>query len=95
MEYYADRFIVNVIDTGVGFAFRDVQKPGELRADFDGTQRVGGFGLELSERLSDHLEFHRADSNGMSVRAVKQLSYVSTEKGREAEALDRSTAGRI
>jgi len=95
MEYYADRIAINVIDTGIGFSFKDVLPPGELRRDSDGNQRIGGFGLELCRKLSDHIEFHPLDHNGTSVRAVKQLTYVSNDRGNEAIALDRSTPGRI
>ena len=95
MEYYADRIAINVIDTGIGFSFKDVLPPGELRTDTDGSQRVGGFGLDLCRKLSDHLEFHRADNNGTQVRAVKQLSYVSNGKGKEALDLDLLAPTRI
>jgi len=95
MEYYADRVAINVIDTGIGFSFKDVLPPGEPRTEVDGSQRVGGFGLDLCRKLSDHIEFHRADHSGTQVRAVKQLSYISSDKGNEALALDRSTPARI
>jgi anti-sigma regulatory factor (Ser/Thr protein kinase) len=95
MEYYADRVAINVIDTGIGFSFKDVLPPGEPRMDVDGTQRVGGFGLDLCRKLSDHIEFHRADHSGTQVKAIKQLSYVSSDKGNEALALDRSMPVRI
>lgn len=95
MEYYADRVAINVIDTGIGFSFKDVLPPGETRTDADGSERIGGFGLELCRKLSDHIEFHRIDHNGTSVRAVKQLSYVSNARGNEAIALDHTAHVRI
>jgi serine/threonine-protein kinase RsbW len=92
LEYYADRMAVNVIDTGIGFSFKEVQPIGATRPDFDGSLRVGGFGLDLCRKLSDHLEFHRSDHDGTSVRAVKDLHYRSGSDHAEAAALDRSDA---
>lgn len=92
LEYFADSIAVNVIDTGVGFSFKDVQPVGEARPDFDGSLRVGGFGLDLCRKLSDHVEFHRTDHDGTTVRAIKELHYRSGEIHDEAAALDRSDA---
>jgi anti-sigma regulatory factor (Ser/Thr protein kinase) len=92
-EYGADAVAVNVIDKGIGFSFKDVQPVGATRADFDGSSRIGGFGLDLCRKLADHLEFQRSDKDGTSVRAVKQLHYVSHHDAAEAQALDQASPG--
>lgn len=95
LEYGAEAVVVNVIDKGVGFSFKDVRPVGSAREDFDGGSRIGGFGLELCRRLADHLEFRRSDNNGTAVHAVKQLRYQSSSCADEAKALDRLNPGGI
>ncbi len=75
---------------GKGFSFKDVPEPGAVRADFNGGERIGGYGLELVKALADHVEFRRFDSCGTTVRAEKHLHYVSRAAEQEAERLDHS-----
>ncbi len=92
LEYYADHMVLYVIDQGKGFSFKDVPMPGEMRADFNGGERIGGYGLELVKALADHVEFHRFDSCGTTVRAEKHLHYISRAAEQEAERLDHSAS---
>ena len=90
LEYYADKLVLYVIDKGKGFSFKDVPEPGSTRPDFDGSERIGGYGLELIKALSDRLEFYRYDHSGTTVRAEKILHYKSEAAAEEAERLDES-----
>jgi serine/threonine-protein kinase RsbW len=90
LEYYPDSVCLTVEDHGHGFSFRDVPAVGSLRSDFDGSYRIGGFGLQLVRSLSDHLEFYRVDQNGSVVKAHKTLRYQSVEAAAEAELLNKA-----
>lgn len=90
LEYYPDNVTLTVEDHGNGFSFRDVPAVGTLRTDFDGSMRVGGFGLQMVRSLSDHLEFYRVDHNGSVVKAQKQLRYQTVEAAAEAQLLNRA-----
>ncbi len=90
LEYHADRVVILVKDTGVGFSFKDVQGVGTERPDRDGQTRVGGFGLDMVRLMSDHLEFYRSDDHGTTVEATKVLHYKSAANAAEAEQLDRT-----
>lgn len=94
LEYYADRVVVTVEDTGPGFSFKAVPQVGSLRPEtISGGERIGGFGLQLVEALADRIEFHRTDPHGTTVRAEKALHYQSAEAKRYAVKLDESPAG--
>ena len=51
------------------------RRPGRARADFGGGERIGGYGMTLIQKLSDHLEFRRTDPHGTTVCAEKKLHY--------------------
>ncbi len=89
LEYRADKVIIRVKDTGVGFSFKDVQAVGTERPDRDGQTRLGGFGLDMVRLMSDHLEFYRSDDHGTTVEAVKTLHYKDAANAAEAGLLDR------
>ena len=88
LEFHAKKVLVTVEDKGRGFSFKNVPLPGTVRADLDGGERIGGFGLELVAALSDRLEFQRADRHGMKIRAEKHLVYKTEEAGAQAEQMD-------
>jgi len=90
LEYHADKVVIYVKDTGVGFSFKDVQGVGTERPDRDGQTRLGGFGLDMVRLMSDHLEFTRSDKHGTTVEAVKALHYKTPASAVEAEQLDRA-----
>ncbi len=89
LEYHADKVVILVKDTGIGFSFKDVQAVGTERPDTNGQTRVGGFGLDMVRLISDHLEFHRSDDHGTTVEAVKALHYKTAANALEAEHMDR------
>jgi len=90
LEYHADKVVILVKDTGIGFSFKDVQPVGTERPDRDGQTRLGGFGLDMVRLMSDHLEFYRSDTHGTTVEAVKALHYKSAANAAEAEHLDQT-----
>ena len=92
LEYHADKVVITVMDRGTGFSFKDVGEVGSLRPDMDGSDRYGGFGLDLVRRLADHVEFSRTDPDGTTVRAEKVLHYKTPEAAREAEEMEREGA---
>jgi anti-sigma regulatory factor (Ser/Thr protein kinase) len=98
LEYYADRVVVTVKDKGNGFLFADIPPPGTVRADLDGEDRVGGFGLIIVGAVGDRLQFHRSDGQGTTVIAEKRLTYQDQAAAERAEDLDAEegslTAGR-
>lgn len=89
LEYHADKVVILVKDTGVGFSFKDVRGVGTERPDRDGQTRLGGFGLDMVRLMSDHLEFYRSDDHGTTVEAVKTLHYKTPASAEEAADLDR------
>ncbi len=94
LEYYADRVVITVVDTGPGFSFKNVPQAGTVRPETQGDgERIGGFGLQLVEALADRVEFHRTDPHGTTVRAEKTLHYQSAAAARLAVRLDDSGAG--
>lgn len=91
LEYFADRVVVTVEDKGPGFSFKAVPDAGTIRPDRQaGGERTGGFGLQLIEGLADHLEFHRTDPHGTTVRAEKRLHYTNAAAAEKAAQLDAS-----
>ena len=95
LEYHADRVIVVVEDKGVGLPFKDVREVGSARLDLDGSERLGGFGLELVRKMADQIEFQRSDPHGTTVTAEKTLHYNTTRDAEEAEHLDQSHGGEV
>ena len=89
LEYFAEKVVIRVEDQGVGFSFKDVRAVGTERPDMDGSERIGGFGLDLVRRLADRLEFMRSDHAGTTVITEKQLHYNSKAEAEEANDLDR------
>ena len=95
LQYYADAVAITVEDQGAGFSFKDVEEVGTVRPDMDGTERLGGFGLDLVRQLADHLEFRRTDESGMAVRADINLHYKTQAGAENAAALDKGGGGEI
>jgi serine/threonine-protein kinase RsbW len=93
INYYADRVVVVVEDTGHGFSFKDVRAVGEERPDLDGSIRLGGFGIGLVAALTSRLEFFRTDPHGTTVRAEILLHYDSKAEAAEAADLDNRSDG--
>jgi anti-sigma regulatory factor (Ser/Thr protein kinase) len=89
VEYFSDRVIVTVYDHGHGFAFKDVPPVGALRSSGDGTERIGGFGLQMVRSVADRLEFVRHDEHGTTIRAEKWLHYKSPADEVDAIGLDQ------
>ena len=91
LEYDADRVTITVEDKGPGFRFREVAPAGTERADFDGLpERIGGYGLQLVEKLSDHVEFVPTDPHGTTVRAERRLRFRTPEDASHAAHLARN-----
>ena len=96
LEFHADRVDLTVVDTGQGFAFKDVPEAGSARPDtLTGGERIGGYGMGLVRALADRLEFRRSDPHGTTVHAQIALHYPSTEDAQKAEALDRSPCAEV
>ncbi len=64
LEYYKPQVVITVTDAGEGFAPKDVAPVGTVRADFEGGERMGGWGLALIEGLTDKLDFTRRTRAG-------------------------------
>ena len=95
LEYHADKVVIVVEDKGVGFPFKDVREVGSPRIDLDGSERLGGFGLELVRKMADHIEFRRSDPHGATVTAELALHYKSLSEAQDAERLDHSSGGEV
>ena len=92
LEFYAERVVITVIDSGNGFIFRDVPEIGSPRPDLNGGERLGGYGLPLLDALSDRLEFGRTDPRGTTVRAEKGLRYSTERDADHAEEMNSQDA---
>ncbi len=90
LEYFSDHVTIMVEDQGPGFSFKDVPLAGTSRADFGGGERVGGYGMQLLQSLSDRLEFHRTDPHGTTVCAEKKLRYRTDAAAAQAAGLNAS-----
>ncbi len=90
LEYFSDHVGIMVQDRGQGFSFKDVPMAGTSRADFGGGERIGGYGMTLIQKLSDHLEFRRTDPHGTTVCAEKKLHYRTQDAAAAADRLNRS-----
>ncbi len=95
LEYHADRVAITVEDHGVGFSERDVREVGSVRPDRDGSERIGGFGLQLVRLMADHITFESSDAHGTTVFAEKTLHYKTRADASDAEALDQTAGGEI
>ena len=95
LEYHADKVVVVVEDKGIGLPFKDVREAGSARLDLDGSERLGGFGLELVRKMADQIEFSRSDPHGTTVAAEKLLHYKSLSEARDAERMDQPDGGEI
>jgi serine/threonine-protein kinase RsbW len=73
LEYLQDRFVVSVLDRGEGFSPAHIAPVGTERPDTNGDIRIGGYGLQLVQMLSDRLEFLPTDEHGTTVRAEIRL----------------------
>ncbi len=96
LEFYADHADLTVIDTGEGFAFKDVPEAGTLRPDtFGNGERIGGYGMGLVRALADKLEFRRTDPHGTTVHARVNLHYPTLEDAQKAALLDNDCAADV
>ena len=95
LEYYKPRVVITVTDAGEGFTPKDVAPAGTIRADFEGGERMGGWGLSLVEGLTDKLNFTATAPRGTTVRAEKNLHYETQGDAQEATERDRSSGGEV
>lgn len=95
LEYHADRVAIIVEDQGVGFFEHDISSVGSVRPDRDGTDRLGGFGLELIRLMADHIEFRHSSPQGTTVVAEKALHFNTPEEARQAEDLEDHSSGEV
>ena len=95
LEYYADHILITIVDAGQGFTFRDVAEVGSPRADLEGGERLGGFGLPLQDALSDRLEFSRTDPQGTTACAEKRLRYEAQGDADDAQDINEEGGGQI
>lgn len=95
LDYYADRVVITVVDTGHGFSFRDVPEIGSSRPDMEGGTRLGGFGLPLLDAVSDRLQFFRTDPQGATVRAEKCLRYLTQQDSDDAVHMNDTGGGTV
>ncbi len=72
-EYHVDRVTLSVADYGPGLDTASLPPVGSARADVDGTERFGGFGLHLVRSLADNVEFRTSHPTGTTVVAEKRL----------------------
>jgi serine/threonine-protein kinase RsbW len=90
LEYFSDLVKIIVEDRGSGFSFKDVPQAGTNRADFQGGERIGGYGMQLIQSLSDRLEFQRTDPHGTTVCAEKKLRYRTIGAAANASRLNHA-----
>ncbi len=95
LEYHADRVAIIVEDRGIGFSAANVSAVGSVRLDRDGTDRLGGFGLELIRLMADHIEFRHSDPQGTTVVAEKALHFNTPAEARQAEELEDHPGGEV
>lgn len=88
LEYFADRVAVTVTDQGDGFTPQQISPPGTARTNRDGTERYGGFGLLMVQKMADYLTFEPAEPKGMAIRAEKKLFYDTPAAERGAQQMD-------
>lgn len=95
LEYHADKVAIIVEDKGAGLPFKDVREVGSPRLDLDGSERLGGFGLNLVGKMADHIEFRRSDPHGTTVFAEKALHYKTESEARVAEQMEQASGGEV
>ena len=95
LEYHADRVAIIVEDQGIGFSAGDVSTVGSVRPDRDGSDRLGGFGLDLIRLMADHIEFRHSSPQGATVVAEKALHFNSPAQARQAEDLEEHSGGEM
>ena len=93
LEYYEPRVVITVTDEGQGFDLEEISEIGAVRADLDGSERLGGFGLPLLEGLSDKIDFTETYPHGTTVRVEKKLHYETQIASNEAAFLDKGSGG--
>ena len=95
LEYHADRVTIIVEDKGVGFSLQDIRDVGAARPDQDGSERLGGFGLQLVRQMADHITFESSDVRGTTVFAEKALHYKTRADASDAVELDAAAGGEV
>ena len=95
LEYYKPQVVITVTDAGEGFTPKDVAPVGSVRADFEGGERLGGWGMALIEGLTDKLDFTATDPRGTTVRAEKNLHYETKGDAQEAAERDTDSGGEV
>ena len=76
IEFTADRYIVHVIDQGMGFCPGDTPEPGTSRPDTlseTNEERIGGLGLVMIRAIADTVDIFPTDPHGTTVRAEKRI----------------------
>lgn len=79
----------------MGFSPQDVPAVGSVRPDRDGTERIGGFGLQLVRQMADHITFESSDAHGTKVFAEKALHYKTRAEASDAEELVATRGGEV
>ncbi len=95
LEYYKPQVVITVTDTGQGFSQEGVAPVGSERTDFDGGERIGGYGLSLLEGLSDKVDYTATDPHGTTVRVEKTLHYETHGDAVEAAERDKTGGGEV
>ena len=95
LEYYKPQVVITVTDAGEGFTPKDVAPVGSVRADFEGGERLGGWGMALVEGLTDKLDFTATDPRGTTVRAEKNLHYETKGDAQKAAERDTDSGGEV
>ena len=96
LEYYAEKIAITVQDKGEGFHIAEVAPVGSERPDFTGKpDRIGGYGLQLVELMSDRLEFQKTAPHGTTVRAEKTITYRTPADAQAAETLAGQGGARV
>lgn len=76
LEFFQDRAVVTVRDSGVGFSSDDLPPPGARPFDLlhpEGEARIGGFGLPLVHSIADSVDIQPNVPQGTVVRAEKRF----------------------
>jgi anti-sigma regulatory factor (Ser/Thr protein kinase) len=81
LEHHGDHIVVLVIDQGQGFDAHCLPAVGAARWEADGTERHGGFGLHLVDRITDRMDIRPSQPKGMTVRAEKRLRRTTERAG--------------
>jgi anti-sigma regulatory factor (Ser/Thr protein kinase) len=93
LEYFKPQVVITVTDAGEGFGQEDVLPVGMTRPDFDGGERLGGWGLTLLEGLSDKINYTVTEPHGTTVRVEKNLHYETAGAADEAAERDTDSGG--